>query len=81
MKHDWEELAIEWHSMARTARFPELKFPEMTTPEGALAGRMLQFGSHEKRVPVVPENKDPRVKGFLRRLSVLILDIGRRKPS
>jgi cell division protein FtsL len=80
-KRDWEELAVEWHSMAQTARVSELKLPEMTPPERVLAGRRLQLGSHEKGIPVVSENKDPWVKGFLRRLSVLIHDIGRRKPS
>jgi hypothetical protein len=80
-KHDWEELAIGWHSMAQTARFSELKLAEMTTLERVLAGHRLQPGTHEEGIPVVPENRDPWVKGFLRRLSVLIHDIGRGKPS
>lgn len=80
-KHDWEELAIAWHSMAQTAGFSEAKLPEMTAPERILPGRRPQLGSREKGIPVVPGNKDPWIKGFLRRLSVLIDDIGRRKPS
>jgi hypothetical protein len=80
-KHDWEELAAEWHSMARTARSSESRSPETATAERALAGRRLQLGSHAKGIAVAPEDQDPWVKGFLRRLSVLIHDIGRRKPS
>jgi hypothetical protein len=80
-KHDWEEMAIAWHSMAQTAGFSASKSPEMTTPERVFAGRRLQSGSHENHIPVRPENKDPWVKSFLRRLSVLIHDIGRGKSS
>jgi proline racemase len=51
----------------------------MIAPERA--GRARQLGSHEKGIAVAPEDQDPWVKGFLRRLSVLIHDIGGRKPS
>ena len=59
---------------------PELKLPEMRPPERVSIKRLLNVGSHDKRIPIIPESKDPWVKSFVRRLSLLIRDIGRRKP-
>jgi hypothetical protein len=59
----------------------ELKLPEMTTPERALIRRRLNEGSNDKRIPAIADSKDPWVKGFVRRLAILIRDIGCGKPS
>jgi hypothetical protein len=70
-KHDWEELAVEWHMMANWAvsansEISQLKLSEMTTPEPMLIKR---------------SGRDPWIKAFMRRLSVLLDDLGRKKPS
>jgi hypothetical protein len=53
----------------------------MTTPERVLIRRWLNDGSHDKRIPVIPESEDPWIKSFVRRLLILIHDIGRSKSS
>jgi hypothetical protein len=53
----------------------------MTTPEQMLIRRRLNEGSHDKPIPVIAESKDPWVKNFVRRLAILIRDIGCGKPS
>ena len=53
----------------------------MAGPERVLIKRRLNDGSHDKRIPVIPESKDPWVKSFVRRLAIAIRNIGRRKSS